>query len=155
MKSDEYMRNELVRRVPHREPFRFIDKISHVDESRIEGHYYFRPDHSFYQGHFSGCPITPGVILIEAMAQIGLVAFGLYLLTKSDAADNILASCIPVMASADIKFFKKVLPGDTVCVKAEKQTFRHNKLVCGVKLLNDQGCTMAEGSITGFIAGRN
>lgn len=155
MKSDEYLMEELIRKVPHQEPFKFIDKIRYVDESRIEGDYYFRPDHSFYLGHFPGCPITPGVILIEAMAQIGLVAFGLYLLTKTGATDDALASCIPVMASADIKFLRKVLPGDTVSVKAEKRTFRHGKLVCEVKLLNDRGYTMAEGLITGFITGKN
>lgn len=149
------MLNELVQRIPHQEPFRFIDKITHVDDSRIEGSYHFHPDHPFYQGHFPGCAVTPGVILIEVMAQIGLVAFGIYLLTKSGAADDVLASCIPVLASADVRFCKKVLPGDQVFVKAEKQTFRHGKLVCQVTLLNTEGCVMAEGLITGFIAGKN
>lgn len=155
MKWNEYMMDELVRQIPHREPFRFIDKITYVDDNRIEGHYYFHPDQPFYQGHFPGWPVTPGVILIEVMAQIGLVAFGLYLLTKTGVAQDMLASCIPVLASTDIKFCRKVLPGDRVVVKAEKQTFRHGKLVCGVTLLNTGGSTMAEGSITGFVAGKN
>lgn len=154
MKVDAYMMDELVRKIPHQKPFRFIDKITYVDDSRIEGHYQLCPGHSFYQGHFPDCPITPGVILIEVMAQIGLVAFGLYLLTKTGTTEDVLTASIPVLASADVKFCKKVLPGDRVFVKAEKQTFRHGKLVCRVMLLNNRGCTMAEGSITGFIAGK-
>ena len=47
---------------------------------KLVGAYRFREDEFFYRGHFPGRPITPGVILIETMAQIGVVAFGMYLL---------------------------------------------------------------------------
>ena len=155
MNQDAHMMDKLTRQIPHQEPFRFIDKITYVDDERIEGQYCFHPHQPFYGGHFPGCPVTPGVLLIEVMAQIGLVAFGLYLLTKTAKADDVLASYIPVLASADIKFIKKVLPGDTVFVKAKKQTFRHGKLICAVALLDHQGAITAEGSLTGFMAGKN
>ncbi len=155
MRSDRYTIDDIIQLVPHQEPFRFIDRITYIDEDRIEGQYFFRHDHGFYQGHFPDCPLTPGVILIEVMAQIGLVAFGLYLLIQNEDANKIIDHCVPVLTAVDVRFSKKVLPGEHVFVKAEKTVFRHGKLMCKVKLLNSDDCVMAQGSITGFIAGKN
>jgi 3-hydroxyacyl-[acyl-carrier-protein] dehydratase len=152
---DKYTTDDILQLVPHKEPFRFIDKITYVDDSRIEGHYYFHQNHEFYKGHFPGYPITPGVILIEVMAQIGLVAFGLYLLTKTKSMDEVVSGSIPVLASVDVKFSKKVLPGEYVFVKAEKTVFRHGKLICQVMLLDNCNCVLAKGSISGFIANKD
>src|SRR5215468_1455464 len=66
--------------VPHRPPFRFIDEILELDHEHIVAGYRFRPDADFYRGHFPGNPITPGVLLVEAMAQAGVVAHGIFLL---------------------------------------------------------------------------
>jgi len=71
---------ELLARIPQQPPFRFIDEIVSVDAERIEARYRWRPEAEFYKGHFPGNPVTPGVLLIESMAQAGLVALGLYLL---------------------------------------------------------------------------
>ena len=70
---------EVLARVPQQEPFRFIDEISELDDEHIVANYRFREDADFYRGHFPGNPITPGVILVETMAQAGVVALGLYL----------------------------------------------------------------------------
>lgn len=155
MIGTEYTLDDIAKLIPHKEPFRFIDKITYLDENRIEGYYYFHDNHDFYKGHFPGHPITPGVILIEVMAQIGLVAFGLYLLTKTKSLDEVVSTSVPVLAAVDVKFCKKVLPGEYVFVKAEKTVFRHGKLICQVKLLNNCDCIVAQGSISGFIASRN
>ena len=72
----------ILNNVPQQYPFRFIDEILELDDEHIVGAYRFREDEYFYQGHFPGQPITPGVILIETMAQTGVVAFGLYLNMK-------------------------------------------------------------------------
>ena len=151
----EYTIDDIVQIIPYKEPFKFVDKITSIDENHIEGYYYFHHNHDFYKGHFPGFPITPGVILIETMAQIGLVTFGLYLLTKTRSAEEVMLTCIPVLSSADVKFFKKVLPGEYVFVKAHKTLFRHGKLVCQVKLLNGDNAVVAEGTISGFIAQRD
>ena len=75
-------------------------KLSALDEEQIVGAYRFREDAFFYRGHFPGRPITPGVILIETMAQIGVVAFGMYL----------LACQKNVTTEPDEKSFKFVFP---------------------------------------------
>ena len=80
MAADACVIKEILALVPQREPFRFIDEIISLDEEQIIGAYRFREDEFFYRGHFPGHPITPGVILIETMAQIGATAFGIYLL---------------------------------------------------------------------------
>ena len=66
--------------VPHRAPFRFIDEILELDDAHIVAAYRFQPEAEFYRGHFPGNPITPGVLLVEAMAQACVVAHGIYLL---------------------------------------------------------------------------
>ncbi len=70
MEADAGIIREILALVPQQEPFRFIDEIVSIDEEKIVGAYRFREDAFFYRGHFPGNPITPGVILIETMAQI-------------------------------------------------------------------------------------
>jgi 3-hydroxyacyl-[acyl-carrier-protein] dehydratase len=71
---------EVLELVPQRHPFRFIDELVSIDRDTAVGRYRFREDEYFYAGHFPGNPVTPGVILIETMCQIALVAHGVYLL---------------------------------------------------------------------------
>ena len=68
----------LLELLPQQEPFRFVDEILEVDADHIVARYTFRRDADFYRGHFPGNPITPGVLLIEAMAQTGVVALGIH-----------------------------------------------------------------------------
>ena len=68
--------------IPQQDPFRFIDEILELDDDHIVGVYRFRPDADFYRGHFPGNPVTPGVILIESLAQVGIVALGIYLFAQ-------------------------------------------------------------------------
>jgi len=67
--------------LPYKSSFRFVDEIAFVDADKVIGHYTLRPDAFFYEDHFPGNPVTPGAILTEIMAQIGLVVLGIYLIT--------------------------------------------------------------------------
>ena len=78
---------EIISRLPYESPFLFVDELQEADENGIKGSYTFKNDEYFYQGHFKDNPITPGVILIETMAQIGLVSFGIFLV--KDKVDKI------------------------------------------------------------------
>ena len=67
---------EVLALVPQQAPFRFIDEIIELDDNGITAAYTWKHDESFYEGHFPSNPITPGVVLLEASAQAGVVAFG-------------------------------------------------------------------------------
>lgn len=155
MNSENCNIEELLHLIPQQEPFRFVDEITYIDDSRIEGHYCLHENNSFYPGHFPGYPITPGVILIEVMAQIGLVAFGLYLTMKEQSANHLQDNSIPVLAAAKVSFRKLVFAGEVVFVESQKILFRHGKLVCKVKLFNKQKELVSEGLITGFSLTKN
>ncbi len=73
----------IVQLLPYSRPFLFVDELTSVNDNGCEGFYIFREDEFFYQGHFKDNPVTPGVILTECMAQIGLVCLGIYLVQSS------------------------------------------------------------------------
>ena len=138
----------IIELLPYQRPFLFVDAIDTVSENEIRGHYTFRKDEYFYNGHFKDNPITPGVILTECMAQIGLVCFGIFLLK-----DELQTTKKPRVAltSNQIDFYLPVLPGEKVIVHSEKEVFRFNKLKCKVKMLNKKGELVARGVISGML----
>jgi len=125
-----------------------VDDIVSVTENSISGHYTFRDDEWFYEGHFKNKPITPGVILTECMAQIGLVCLGIYLMK-----DVLKQSQKPQIAltSHQMEFYLPVSPGQKVHVHSEKEVFRFHKLKCKVKMLNKDGELVARGLISGMM----
>ena len=139
---------EIIQQLPYTEPFLFVDKILNIDDNSIEGRYWFSPDLDFYKGHFKDNPITPGVILTECMAQIGLVCFGIFLL--KDELQNTKKPQV-ALTSNKIDFYLPVLPGEKVIVHSEKEVFRFNKLKCKVKMLNKKGELVARGVISGML----
>lgn len=139
--------NEIILQLPYSEPFLFVDEVLSVSEETISGTYTFHKDAFFYKGHFKNNPVTPGVILTECMAQIGLVCLGIYLLDK----ENSLTSPTFAMSSIEIDFYLPVFPGEKVKVLSEKKYFRFNKLKCEVKMLNGNDEIVAKGTISGMI----
>jgi 3-hydroxyacyl-[acyl-carrier-protein] dehydratase len=139
--------SEIIALLPYSKPFLFVDGVNSVSENEICGYYTFRKDEYFYQGHFKDNPITPGVILTECMAQIGLVCFGIFLLK-----DELQTTKKPQVAltSNQMDFYLPVLPGEKVIVHSEKEVFRFNKLKCKVKMLNKNGELVARGVISGM-----
>ncbi len=151
---DELLKTEttIIDRMPHKKPFLFIDQITQLTEERIEGSYFLDQNLDFYKGHYPEYPITPGVILTEIMAQIGLVALGIHLLDKKSAFSSPdMSQKVPVLSTTDIKFRKIVTPDQRVYVVSEKKLFKHNKLICKTKLLNINNEILAEGILSGFI----
>jgi 3-hydroxyacyl-[acyl-carrier-protein] dehydratase len=124
---------EVLALVPQRPPFRFLDEITDISEERITGRYTFRPDESFYAGHFPGMPITPGAILLETMAQTGVVALGLYLMAQEMSPDE-LRRRLCVFTDAHVEFRGAVLPGDTVTCHGRRIFWRRHKLRAEVEM---------------------
>lgn len=139
--------NFILDLLPYTEPFLFVDEILSVSDENIAGNYTFSKDAFFYKGHFKNNPVTPGVILTECMAQIGLVCFGIYLLKD----ENISEKSTFALSSTEIDFYLPVFPGEKVTVISEKIYFRFQKLKCKVKLLNGKDEIVAKGTISGMI----
>ncbi len=139
---------EIISLLPYQAPFLFVDAIETVSENNIKGSYTLKKDEYFYKGHFKNNPITPGVILTEIMAQIGVVCLGIYLMK-----DTIEKQYKPSIAltSNSIDFFLPVFPNEKVTVVSEKEYFRFNKLKCHVKLFNEKEALVCRGYIAGMI----
>ncbi|MBW2272417.1 MAG: beta-hydroxyacyl-ACP dehydratase [Deltaproteobacteria bacterium] len=135
--------------VPQQEPFRFIDEIVELDDEHIVARYTFPKDADFYRGHFPGNPVTPGVILVETMAQAGVVAYGIYLYAKETS----LADCeklLTMFTDAEVEFSGMVEPGMTVTTTGRKTFFRRKKLRCDVEMKLDDGTVVCSGVLSGL-----
>ena len=139
---------EIISALPYRAPFHFVDALSEVSEEGVIGTYRFSRDEYFYQGHFKDHPVTPGVILTEVMAQIGVVCLGIYLLRGTFDQGN-----LPVaMTSSVVDFFIPVHPGEEVQVTSRKEYFRFKKLKCSVEMRNEKDELVCRGHIAGMFA---
>lgn len=151
MEADAGLRQEILQLVPQQEPFRFIDEIISLDDEQIVGAYRFREDEYFYRGHFPGNPITPGVILIETMAQVGVVAFGIYLLSRQkNMRPGRMKLPISLFSLADGVEFKNIVkPGERVIVTAKKIYFRKITIKANVSMEREDGETICSGILSG------
>ena len=140
-------KQEIIAKLPYSKPFLFVDEILSINENEVEGSYTFDSDLDFYKGHFKDNPITPGVILTEVMAQIGLVCFGIFLLNDTFNKNTSIA-----LSSTEIEFLKPVFPNEKVTVISEKIYFRFGKLKCKVKMINEKEEEVCSRTIAGMIS---
>ena len=141
--------DEVLELLPQQEPFRFVDEILEVDQDHIVARYRFREDADFYRGHFPGDPITPGVILLESLAQVGVVALGIYIYALEYGREGVKRR-IALFTDASIDFSGIVRPGERVTVSAQKTFFRRGKLRSEASMALDDGTVVCTGSISGF-----
>lgn len=144
---------ELLALLPQQEPFRFVDEILEVSENHIVADYRFRPDADFYRGHFPGHPVTPGVILLECIAQVGVVALGLYVVALESGLDAVERG-LALFADAHVDFSGIVKPGERVTVSAKKVFFRRGKLRSKAEMHLDDGTMVCSGTISGMVVPR-
>jgi 3-hydroxyacyl-[acyl-carrier-protein] dehydratase len=137
---------DILSKLPYSKPFLFVDKIIRIDQDGVEGEYTFDQNLDFYKGHFKDKPVTPGVILTEVMAQIGLVCLGIFLLNEKMSSNVSIA-----LTSTDIEFLKPVFPNEKVIVISQKIYFRFGKLKCKVSMKNDSDEVVCNGTIAGMI----
>ena len=146
------MNNHILNHLPYKSSFRFVDNISMLNENEVHGEYTLRKDAFFYKDHFAGNPVTPGVIITEIMAQIGLVVLGIFLLTREAEINEIADDAVfPLLTSTDVSFYKMVLPGQKVTVISKKQYFRFGKLKCYIEMLDNEKELVAKGTFAGIM----
>jgi UDP-3-O-[3-hydroxymyristoyl] N-acetylglucosamine deacetylase/3-hydroxyacyl-[acyl-carrier-protein] dehydratase len=101
----------VMQALPHRYPFLMVDRVLAIDDKRITALKNVSANEPYFQGHFPGHPIMPGVLQLEAMAQ----AAGLLMLRQVENAGQIAY----FMAAEDVKWRKPVKPGDTLIIEVE------------------------------------
>lgn len=104
--------DDIMNILPHRPPFLFVDKILEISDTSITGLKYVSPDESYFKGHFPGRPVMPGVLQIEAMAQVG----GVLVLSTFPDPENYLTFFARI---ENAKFKRTVVPGDVLIFKLE------------------------------------
>ncbi len=139
----------ILSRLPYSQPFLFVDELTEVNPEGATGFYRFPEDAFFYKGHFKENPVTPGVILTECMAQIGVVCLGLHLLTQQTTEEA--ARFQIALSSTEVDFFLPVYPGEKVKVVSKKEYFRFNKLKCSTEMYNAEGKLVCRGKIAGMV----
>ena len=150
MEADTLLRKRILEMVPQQRPFRFISEILELDDKHIVGRHRFREDEYFYQGHFPGFPVTPGVILIETMAQTCVVAFGIYLMMLRAKDAQLIEDSLAMFACADsVEFNGVVRPGELVRVLGRKAYFRGNQLKSECVMTREDGTNVCSGFLTG------
>lgn len=145
--------NDILNHLPYKSSFLFVDNITALDDNGVTGDHTLKPDAFFYEDHFPDNPVTPGVIITEIMAQIGLVVLGIYLMLDGKPHEGAVMNegSFPLLTSTNVEFFKMVLPGEKVIVNSKKQYFRFGKLKCLVEMHNAAGDLVAKGVFSGII----
>ena len=128
---------DIMKKLPHRYPFLLVDKIIAMEpRASITGIKNVTINEPFFQGHFPGQPIMPGVLIIEAMAQVGGV---LAFCTGTDAKS------VYFMSIERAKFRKPVVPGDQLIMELKVLQQRGNVWkLAGVAKVNDKVVTEAD-----------
>lgn len=140
---------EVLARLPQQEPFRFVDEIVSIDVGEVHARYRWREDADFYRGHFPGNPVTPGVLLIESMAQAGVVALGLYLVARDPSLLPPERTLI-AFTEANVEFSGFVRPGERVEIRGRKKFLRHGKIRAEVEMRREDGSLVCSGVLSGM-----
>lgn len=135
-------REQIMNIIPHRDPMLLVDQVVSMDaESKIVTTFYISPEREIFKGHFPQEPVLPGVYAVESMAQ---------------TADILLLTCeryqgkIPLFLGIDqVSFLRKILPGDTIEIRAEMLSERREKAIatCKAEIYN-HGELAVKGNVT-------
>ncbi|MBL9207993.1 MAG: beta-hydroxyacyl-ACP dehydratase [Opitutaceae bacterium] len=110
------MTSDVTSLIPHRPPFLFVDEIVSETPEGLVARRTWRAEEDFYAGHYPGAPITPGVLLCEAVFQTG----ALFLARRATGTE--LGKGVPLLAKiSDVRFRSPIYPGDTVVIEVKRK----------------------------------
>ena len=112
------MSNAVTDLIPHRSPFLFVDEIVSETADTLTARRTWRAEEDFYKGHYPNAPITPGVLLCEAVFQTG----ALFMARQALAAGAKPGEGVPLLAKiSDVRFRNPIYPGDTIVIEVKKK----------------------------------
>ena len=109
--------HEIMKHLPHRYPFLLVDRILELGENRVVGLKNVTINEPFFQGHFPGEPVMPGVLVLESMGQVA----GMMIATRPGTEEDML---LILTSMEDVKFRRPVRPGDQLITEAEMLKLR-------------------------------
>lgn len=104
--------------IPHRPPFLFVDEIVAETDDSLTARRTWRGEEDFYKGHYPGAPITPGVLLCEAVFQTG----ALFMARQAQKSGAAAGDGVPLLAKiSDVRFRSPVYPGETITIEVKRK----------------------------------
>ncbi len=104
--------------IPHRPPFLFVDEIVSESADGLVAKRTWRAEENFYEGHYPNAPITPGVLLCEAVFQTG----ALFMARQAQASGAAPGAGVPLLSKiSDVRFRTPIYPGDTIVIEVKKK----------------------------------
>lgn len=147
--------DSILEHFPIDPPFRFVDRITQYNGEEIRGEFHFKENLPCYQGHFRGMPVTPGSLLTECCAQIGLLCFGIGLQILEDGRETISSreNKLPfALVSSQMQFYEPVYPDTEVTVTARKELYRFGRLRVTAEMRDEGGKLICKGQLQGQYA---
>jgi len=141
-------RAEALALIPQRPPFRYVDEILEMDDHHILAAYRWDPGSDFYRGHFPDNPVTPGVLLVESMAQCGIVPLAMYL-TYRDHCETEAARFHTLFTECNVEFSGMVRPGDRTLTLSRPVFWRRKKLKVDVEMRLEDRTVVCAGHLAG------